>query len=163
MNDIVQELNGLIGRPPSRTEASFDYAPLEAVLEKTGAALEGYVSWVAEKYGVTNIRSKLLSDEVTKAFISTSSMEKKALPQHIVNAGTIFSNINDSGLLTEGVIERLLDMAMPHAVYFLFAAEGIEIKKLRAQARRYALTFPLAIQQLPDNYIDVAKRLVGEE
>lgn len=162
MQCLIEELNGLIGKPPTRSEASYDYTPLKEMLDETGAALEGYVSWVAEKYGVTHIRSKLLAKDTIRDFKRASEMEVSALPQHIVNAGTIFANISESGLLDDKILERLLDMAMPHALYFLFAAEGVEIKKLRAQARRYALTFPSAILQLPDSYLEVAKRLVGE-
>lgn len=162
MSELIQQLNGLIGKSSTKEDPSY-YTKLEDVLKTTGADLEGYVSWVAEKYGVINLRRKLIESKVIEDFVQATRAERAAFPQHILNAGTIFSNISKSGLLDSNVLERLMDMTMPHALYFLFASVGTDIKVLRSTARKYALTFPSAIRQLPEEYIEVARKLVGEE
>lgn len=156
---LKEQLDALLGASKS---TSCDYKALKHLLDKTKVTLESYLLWVGEKYGVLHLRSKITSNEVMRRFLGESLTAQTSFPQHIYNAAVIFSNISESGILDSNIVDKLISMSMPAAVFFLMAAEGYEIGKLRAEARKYITTFPTAVIQLPEVYVDVAKKLVGE-
>lgn len=155
---MKEKLVELIG--PSK---NLDYNAIQEVLKKTGAYIEGYVIWVAERYGSSFIHSKLSKPDITEAFINATKAEKTDFPQHIYNAGNIYMQLSNSDIEFDSIIDKLISMCMPEAVYYLFMTNGVKIEKLEKAARIYTLTFPSVLEQMPQEYKDVGDRLINHD
>lgn len=124
---------------------------------------EGYIMWVAEKLGPSQLPQKLLSEANIELYRRVSRQEASTLPQHIVNAGNMYKKLSESLLGMEAALTNLQEMAMPHVLYLLFAAEGYTLKKFRPQAEHYMKMYPEVIKALPEPYKQIGKELCGND
>ena len=124
--------------------------------------LEGYLLWLAEKQGPLLLDRKALKDSNVQLYKQDCLQELQALPRHILNAGSLYSQLTSSELGMEDALKHLENMSMPVAIFLLFAAEGYELQKYLTKAKAYAKMYPSVVTALPEPYNAIGKALIND-
>lgn len=135
---------------------------LETLAREHEIDLEGYLSWLAEKQGPLLLERKALKESNVQLYKQDCQQELQALPRHILNAGSLYSQLTSSELGMEDALKHLENMSMPIAIFLLFAAEGYELEKYLPKARAYAKMYPSVVTALPEPYNVIGKALIND-
>ena len=135
---------------------------LETLAREHEIDLEGYLSWLAEKQGPLLLERKALKESNVQLYKQDCQQEQQALPRHILNAGSLYSQLTSSELGMEDALQHLENMSMPIAIFMLFAAEGYELEKYLPKAKAYAKMYPSVVTALPEPYSEIGKALIND-
>lgn len=124
--------------------------------------LEGYLTWLAEKQGPALLHQKAIKESNVKLYKQECEQESQSLPRHIVNAGTLYAQLTSSELGMEDALKHLENMALPVAIFMLFAGEGYTIERLLPKAKAYCRTYPSVVASLPEPYNEIGKALAHD-
>ena len=142
--------------------SSFVTRQLEALAKEHEVDLEGYLVWLAEKQGPLLLDRKALKESNIQLYKQDCQQELQALPRHILNAGSLYSQLTSSELGMEDALKHLENMSMPIAIFLLFAAEGYELEKYLPKAKAYAKMYPSVVTALPEPYNVIGKALIND-
>lgn len=138
-----------------------DTAKLTEILNKYHFRLNSYIQFLAERYGVNNLGSRLIDDNCATVYKSTMTSERLAFPQHIVNAAELYKKLTASSLKREDALTTLETMALPPAIYFMLASAGLSVDKYRKAARAYIMKYPDVVEELPEPLKTLGKALLS--
>lgn len=142
--------------------SSFVTRQLEALAKEHQVDLEGYLTWLAEKQGPLLLDRKAMKESNIQLYKQDCQQEQQALPRHILNAGSLYSQLTSSELGMEDALKHLENMSMPIAIFLLFAAEGYELEKYLPKAKAYAKMYPSVVTALPEPYNVIGKALIDD-
>lgn len=157
-NELKKQLWSLTRGAIKLNEKQYD--ELSATLTSRHISLEGYLLWLSETKGVTGLSAKLVNEQNIQQYEKAQEMERRALPQHIVNVGELYNKLTNSKIDFDNSLQQLENMCFPYAMYFMFASVGFPIEKYRKAARDYTKKFPNAVLSLPEPFCSLGKALI---
>lgn len=154
-NEVRQQLTEIFG-----STLNLKVPLLAEQLTTHSVPLKGYLLWLLQKVGPAKLLQSIM--KMVPKYAVAVKVEKRALPQHIVNCGTLFSELAENSTENDRVLELLESMVPAYAIYFLFAGIGYPVGKYRKAAKEYAEVYLDAVLSLPEPYKELGKALTHD-